>query len=177
MKLPTTGKPHDELLAEMRAQQTDDADWHSGKIWSLVYFAGDDVAEVLKEAYTTFFYTNGLSVAAFKSLRKFESEVIAITAELPGSTEAVGNTTAGGPASSRRAIPTGRSRAGQVDREDRADVGVMLANRGQGPFVVTRGMRVAQMVIARTCHAELIEVDELSETDRQFGGFGSTGLG
>ena len=47
MKLSTTGKPHDELLAEMRAQQRDDADWHSGKIWSLVYFAGDDVAEVL----------------------------------------------------------------------------------------------------------------------------------
>ncbi|MFB3093779.1 MAG: aspartate aminotransferase family protein [Dehalococcoidia bacterium] len=111
MKLSTTGKPHDELLAEMRAQQTDDADWHSGKIWSLVYFAGDDVAEVLKEAYTTFLYTNGLSVAAFKSLRKFESEVIAITAELLGSSEAVGNMTSGGTESILMAIKTARDMA------------------------------------------------------------------
>ena len=75
--------------AGVRAQQGEDEDWHRGKLWSLVYFAGDDVAEVLKEAYTTFLYTNGLSVAAFKSLRKFESEVIAMTAELLGSSEAV----------------------------------------------------------------------------------------
>ncbi len=66
---------------------------------------------------------------------------------------------------------------GTVDSDYRAEVGVILANLGRAPFVVTRGMRVAQMVIARTCRAELVEVDELSETDRQFGGFGSTGLG
>lgn len=66
---------------------------------------------------------------------------------------------------------------GTVDSDYRAEVGVILANLGQAPFVVTRGLRVAQMVIARVCRADLVEVDELSETDRQFGGFGSTGLG
>ncbi len=111
MKLPTTGKPHDELLAEMRALQADDADWHSGRIWSLVYFAGDDVAEVLKEAYASFIYTNGLSVAAFKSLRKLESEVLAITADLLGSSEAVGNMTSGGTESILMAIKTARDMA------------------------------------------------------------------
>ena len=111
MKLPTTGKPRDELLAEMRALQADDADWHSGRIWSLVYFAGDDVAEVLKEAYTTFIYTNGLSVAAFKSLRKLESEVLAITAGLLGGGEAVGNMTSGGTESILMAIKTARDMA------------------------------------------------------------------
>ncbi|MCH7836655.1 MAG: aspartate aminotransferase family protein [Chloroflexi bacterium] len=111
MKLPTAGKPHDELLAEMRALQDGDADWHSGKIWSLVYFAGDDVAEVLKEAYTTFLYTNGLSVAAFRSLQKLESEVIAMTAELLGGSEAVGNMTSGGTESILMAIKTARDMA------------------------------------------------------------------
>ncbi len=111
MKLPTAGKPHDELLAEMRALQDGDADWHSGKIWSLVYFAGDDVAEVLKEAYTTFLYTNGLSVAAFRSLQKLESEVIAMTAELLGSSEAVGTMTSGGTESILMAIKTARDMA------------------------------------------------------------------
>ena len=45
MKLPEKGKPHEELLTEMRALQGGDADWRNGKIFSLVYFAGDDVAD------------------------------------------------------------------------------------------------------------------------------------
>ncbi len=65
---------------------------------------------------------------------------------------------------------------GTVDSDYRAEVGVILANLGAEPFTVTRGMRVAQMVIARTYQAQLVEVKELSETDRQLGGFGSTGL-
>lgn len=65
---------------------------------------------------------------------------------------------------------------GTVDSDYRAEVGVILANLGDEPFVVERGMRVAQMVIARTCRADIVEVEELSETERQFGGFGSTGL-
>lgn len=64
---------------------------------------------------------------------------------------------------------------GTIDSDYRAEVGVILANLGAEPFVVERGMRVAQMVIARTWQAQLVEVEELSETDRQFGGFGSTG--
>lgn len=118
MKLPATGKPRDELLAEMRAWQARDADWRSGKMWSLVYFAGEDVAEVLKEAYTTFFYTNALSPVAFPSVRKLESEVIAMTAELLGSSEAVGNMTSGGTESILMAIKTARERA----RAERPDV-------------------------------------------------------
>jgi len=65
---------------------------------------------------------------------------------------------------------------GTVDSDYRAEVGVVLANLGREAFVVRRGMRVAQMVIAPTCRAQLVEVEELSETERQLGGFGSTGL-
>jgi len=65
---------------------------------------------------------------------------------------------------------------GTVDSDYRNEVGVILANLGREPFVVKRGMRVAQMVIARTCRAELVEVKELGETRRGLGGFGSTGL-
>jgi glutamate/tyrosine decarboxylase-like PLP-dependent enzyme len=108
MRLPAKGTPREELLDGMRALQQDDADWHSGKIWSLVYFAGDDVAEVLKEAYTAFIYTNGLSVAAFKSLRKLEAEVLAMTAGLMGNEDAVGNMTSGGTESILMAIKAHR---------------------------------------------------------------------
>lgn len=65
---------------------------------------------------------------------------------------------------------------GTVDSDYRAEVGVILANLGEEPFTVKRGMRIAQMVIARTCRAEVIEVDQLDETERNLGGFGSTGL-
>ena len=108
MKLPEKGKPHEELLTEMRALQGGDADWRNGKIFSLVYFAGDDVAELLKETYAAFIYTNGLSVSAFPSLRKFESEVLAMTADLLGGSEAVGNMTSGGTESILMAIKTAR---------------------------------------------------------------------
>ena len=65
---------------------------------------------------------------------------------------------------------------GTVDSDYRAEIGVILANLGDQPFVVTRGMRIAQMIIARSCRAEVVEVNELDETKRNLGGFGSTGL-
>ena len=65
---------------------------------------------------------------------------------------------------------------GTVDSDYRNEVGVILANLGAEPFTVQRGMRVAQMIIARAIQAEMVEVDELSETERGLGGFGSTGM-
>lgn len=65
---------------------------------------------------------------------------------------------------------------GTVDSDYRNEVGVILANLGEDPFTVERGMRVAQMVISRACRAEMLEVEELGETERGLGGFGSTGL-
>ena len=65
---------------------------------------------------------------------------------------------------------------GTVDSDYRNEVGVILANFGREPFTVTRGMRIAQMVICRAYQAELVEVDRLDETERHMGGFGSTGL-
>lgn len=64
---------------------------------------------------------------------------------------------------------------GTIDADYRGEVGVILLNTSDEPFVVEPGMRVAQMVIARYETAELVEVDELDETDRGQGGFGSTG--
>ena len=65
---------------------------------------------------------------------------------------------------------------GTVDSDYRNEVGVVLANLGREPFTVERGMRVAQMVIARTYQVDVAEVEELSDTERGLGGFGSTGL-
>ena len=65
---------------------------------------------------------------------------------------------------------------GTVDPDYRGEVRVILANIGKEPFVVRDGDRIAQMVICPVPPVELVEVDELSPTDRGEGGFGSTGI-
>jgi dUTP pyrophosphatase len=64
---------------------------------------------------------------------------------------------------------------GTVDSDYRGEVGVILANIGGEPFVIRRGERIAQLVIARHERAEWVEVEALDQTARGAGGFGSTG--
>ena len=64
---------------------------------------------------------------------------------------------------------------GTIDADYRGEVGVILANLGTEPFTVERGMRIAQMVIAKHAKVEWEVVDALNETERGSGGFGSTG--
>ncbi len=63
---------------------------------------------------------------------------------------------------------------GTIDSDYRGEVGVILANLGADPFVIRRGERIAQMVVARHERAEWIE-GALDQTARGDGGFGSTG--
>jgi dUTP pyrophosphatase len=65
---------------------------------------------------------------------------------------------------------------GTIDSDYRGEVKVILINLGQEPFRVTRGMRIAQMVVARHERVELVESKALTETTRGAGGYGSTGL-
>lgn len=65
---------------------------------------------------------------------------------------------------------------GTIDADYRGEVGVILANLSKEPFTVENGERIAQMVIAKHERAELVEVAELSITERGAGGFGSTGV-
>ena len=64
---------------------------------------------------------------------------------------------------------------GTIDSDYRGEVGVILVNLGQEPFVIRRGERIAQMVIAPVAQVSVSEVDTLDETARGAGGFGSTG--
>ncbi len=64
---------------------------------------------------------------------------------------------------------------GTVDSDYRGELQCIVINLGSEPFTVTRGMRIAQVVIARVEHAELIEVEQLPESRRGAGGFGHTG--
>ncbi len=68
---------------------------------------------------------------------------------------------------------------GTVDSDYRGEIKVILINHGSGPFMVTEGMRIAQMVVASVVHAQVREVEleqNLESTERSGGGFGHTGI-
>lgn len=66
---------------------------------------------------------------------------------------------------------------GTIDADYRGEVKVILVNLSDAPFVIERGERIAQMVVARHAHVEWEHRDALAETVRGSGGFGSTGKG
>jgi glutamate/tyrosine decarboxylase-like PLP-dependent enzyme len=110
--IPKTGVPRDVLLDRMRALRDGDADWHSGRMWSLVYHASDEHTDFLKAAYSLFFHANGLSPMAFPSLRVFESEVVAMAGTmLGGDDDVAGTMTSGGSESILMAVKSYRDRA------------------------------------------------------------------
>ena len=65
---------------------------------------------------------------------------------------------------------------GTVDADYRGEIGVILVNLSNEDFIIENGERIAQLIIAKHERAEWIEVQELSETSRGEGGFGSTGV-
>lgn len=64
---------------------------------------------------------------------------------------------------------------GTIDADFRGHAMVLLINLGREPFTIASGDRIAQLVIAPVAQAEVVEVDELDDTERGAGGFGSTG--
>ena len=64
---------------------------------------------------------------------------------------------------------------GTIDSGYRGEVGVLLVNHGRQPFVVERGERIAQLVVARYVPVRMVRAEALAETERGAGGFGSTG--
>jgi len=107
--LPKTGAPAEEILDAMTALRDKDVRWQDGRAWSLVFHAGDELSEFLKQAYTMFFSENGLNPTAFPSLRRFEIEVVSMVGGLlGGNKETTGNMTSGGTESILMAVKTAR---------------------------------------------------------------------
>ena len=110
--LPTHGSAKEAILARMASLRDQDVNWRAGRAWSLVFNAGADVSDLLQAAYTMFFAENGLNPTAFPSLRRFETDVVAMTAHLLGASSAdqeiVGNMTSGGTESLLLAVKTAR---------------------------------------------------------------------
>lgn len=96
----------------------------------------------------------------------------AISIELPNGTEAQVRPRSG--LAAKHGV-TVLNAPGTIDAGYRGEVKVILINHGDNDFIITAGMRIAQLVISTVISAEFIEVTSLEDSDRGEGGFGSSG--
>ena len=80
--IPEFGRPYDEVLSQLDEYKCEDPDYKEAKTWSLVYYKDEEYTHFLAQAYEKFISANGLNPTAFRSLKKFENEIVAFTAEL-----------------------------------------------------------------------------------------------
>lgn len=136
--LPETGRPEDEVLADLQAFAARDPDYRAGRTWSLVYHLDDAHDDFAAAAWRMYSSANGLNPAAFSSLKRMESEIVSMLAELlHGPEECCGVLTAGGTESCLLAVKTYRD----------------MARR-------TRGVKRPNMVIPVTAHVAWFKAAE-----------------
>jgi sphinganine-1-phosphate aldolase len=112
--LPDQGLPRDEVMRRLLALKQGDQDWRGGRVFSLVYSAGDDVHELLQDALALYSAENGLNVLAFPSIGIMQHDIVSITATLLGADDPAaggavrGYLTSGGTESLLQAVKTAR---------------------------------------------------------------------
>ena len=95
--IPDKGIPHEEVLDSLKGFAREDVNYRDTKIFSLVYYLGEEHTDFLKQAYGMYFSENGLNPMAFRSLKRFEHEVVRMTAALlHGDDQVAGVMTSGG---------------------------------------------------------------------------------
>jgi len=112
--LPDHGLPAADVLAQLAAKKSGDRDWRGGRVYSLVYSAGDEVHELLEQALVLYAAENGLNVLAFPSIGYLQHDLVRITASLLGAEDpraggrVEGYVTSGGTESLLQAVKTAR---------------------------------------------------------------------
>jgi sphinganine-1-phosphate aldolase len=121
--LPITSQSKQAVLHTMRSARDHDVKWREGRVFSLVFNAGDEVSDMLKKANDLYFSENGLNPTAFPRLKKFETEVVSMVASLlHGDDDAVGNMTTGGTESLLMAVKTARDYARAVRKISKPEI-------------------------------------------------------
>ena len=112
--MPEHGLPRDKVMQQLITMKQDDQDWRGGRVFSLVYSAGDDVHELLSDALSLYSAENGLNVLAFPSIGVMQHDIVANTASLLGADDPAagggveGYLTSGGTESLLQAVKTAR---------------------------------------------------------------------
>jgi glutamate/tyrosine decarboxylase-like PLP-dependent enzyme len=117
--MPQHGLPRGEVMQQLLRMKEGDQDWRGGRVFSLVYSAGDDVHELLQDALSLYSAENGLNVLAFPSIGTMQHDIVANTASLLGADDPAsgggveGYLTSGGTESLLQAVKTARDVARQ----------------------------------------------------------------
>jgi glutamate/tyrosine decarboxylase-like PLP-dependent enzyme len=115
--IPAKGMGKEKTLSALKDFSGEDPDYKTMKMWSLVYYLGEEHADFLTKAYGMFLSANGLNPMAFKSLKKMETQVVNMTASLlNGPPTTTGVMTSGGTESCLLAVKTYRDR-GRAERK------------------------------------------------------------
>ncbi len=131
---PKHGRPWDELAPEMEAAKADDMPWHSGRAHKTAFHASDEVLAVVKEAYSMFLTENALYPSGFKSLGRFEQEILRMAADiLGGGPETAGICTSGGTESNIVAVKAARDHA-RVHRPQARRPEILLGRNAHPSF-------------------------------------------
>jgi sphinganine-1-phosphate aldolase len=109
--IPKMGKSSEKVLESLRDFKKNDPKWDEGRIFSLVYYLGEEHRQLLTNAYSLYMFENGLNMMAFQSLKKMETEILQMSATLFGGNEkTAGTMTSGGTESILMAVKTYRDR-------------------------------------------------------------------
>jgi glutamate/tyrosine decarboxylase-like PLP-dependent enzyme len=112
MRLPKQGIGREALFEDMRKRKEQDADWHGGRTFSLIYPVSDEVDAILAQANQLYMFENALNPFRFPSLRQMEVDVVSMVAGLLNAPEeADGCMTSGGTESILMAVMAARNRA------------------------------------------------------------------
>ena len=96
MRLPDTGRSHDEVLDALESLRGDDARWQDGRTFGLVYDGGPEVHAVAEAAAAMYLHENALNTLAIPSLGQIQREVVGAMAALLHGDDATGFMTSGG---------------------------------------------------------------------------------
>ena len=158
--MPEQGLPRGEVMQRLITMKQGDQDWRGGRVFSLVYSAGDDVHELLSDALALYSAENGLNVLAFPSIGVMQHDIVSNTATLLGADDPAagggveGYLTSGGTESLLQAVKTARDvgrdrgiarpeRGGRRERPRRLHQGGRLLRRRPGPGAGGADFRVA----------------------------------
>jgi sphinganine-1-phosphate aldolase len=110
--IPAQGRKLDDILTDLRAKSAGDTKWREGRVFSLVYHAGEQHERVLREAHAVYASANLLNPMAFGSLKQIEREIVEMAAGMMhGPASTVGTVTSGGTESILCAVAAYRDRA------------------------------------------------------------------
>jgi sphinganine-1-phosphate aldolase len=161
--LPEQGRAADEVLQQLQAYGRDDPAYKDARLWSLVYYLDADHDRFLNQAYGAFSSANGLNPGAFKSLKRFENEVITAAVRLQhGGAQTCGVITSGGTESCLLAVKTYRDLARATRRVRKPEMIVpRSAHVAWSKAAEYFGVRLRQLPLDARLRADVSKLDAL----------------